>query len=234
MNDIILHIPHSSKVIPQEYMGDYFDIIEKDETLLKLTDTFVDELFDLNNTPHIKFGYSRIFCDVERFVESEPMEKCGQGFYYTNGINLKPFRNDYNKIKVLNEFYLPHCKMVGEIIKKYNNPLIIDCHSFSDEIYPCTPFKTNDKLPDFILGHNNKNREIKLCNMLSEYLIGIGFNVIINKFYKGSYTIDNCDSIMIEINKRLYLLDDYLSKRADFYKMKYVIKTIIDKIKDKQ
>ena len=109
MNEILLHIPHSSKVIPDEYSADYFDAGELNETLLKLTDTFTNDLFSVDGVPKIIFPYSRAFCDVERFIEHEPMEeKFGQGFYYSNGINLKPFRSNRSKAIVLEKIYIPH------------------------------------------------------------------------------------------------------------------------------
>jgi len=229
-NEIILHIPHSSKNIPPEYMADYFDIAELNETLLKLTDTFTDELFSVDGVTKIVFPYSRVFCDVERFLQNEPMEsKYGQGFYYTNGINLKPFRNDTNKDIVRDKYYNPHYSLIKETIQTMFNPLLIDCHSFSNEIYPCTPFKA-DELPDFILGHNGKEREIKFCGLISDFLTDLGFKVTVNYPYIGSFTIDNCDSIMIEINKRLYLSNDYLYKRSDYYKAEHITEAIIKKI----
>jgi N-formylglutamate amidohydrolase len=232
MNNIILHIPHSSKVIPFEYLGDYFDVVELNETLLKLTDTFTDELFSIDGVPKIIFPYSRVFCDVERFLQNEPMEtKYGQGFFYTNSINLKPFRNDINKDVIRDKYYYPHHSLIRETIQLMDNPLLIDCHSFSNEIYPCTPFNVID-LPDFIIGHNEKEREKKISTMIYDYLSNLGFKVNINQPYNGSLIADNCDSIMIEINKHLYLSSDYFSKRGDYYKTEHIIKTIIKQIKN--
>jgi len=232
MNKIILHIPHSSKDIPSEYLVDYFDVTELNETLLKLTDTFTEDLFSVDGVEKIIFPYSRIFCDVERFLQDEPMEsKYGQGFYYTHGINLKLFRYDTNKDIVKDKYYIPHYSLLKETIQTMNKPLFIDCHSFSNEIYPCTPFNA-DILPDFVLGHNEKEREIRICNLMYNYLNDLGFNVNINQPYLRSLTINNCDSIMIEVNKRLYMSTDYLYKRSDYYKIKQIITTIIGKITD--
>jgi hypothetical protein len=83
MRNIVVHIPHASKEIPAEYLQDYFDSSELNDTLLKLTDTFIDELVPVDGVNRIVFPYSRVFCDVERFLTDETMEKYGQGFYYT-------------------------------------------------------------------------------------------------------------------------------------------------------
>ena len=199
------------------------DVGELDETLLKLTDTFTEDLFSVDDVAIIIFPYSRAFCDVERFLYNEPMEdKYGQAFYYTKGVNLKPFRNDRSKDVVKEKDYHPHHSLIKEMFQTMNNPLLNDCHSFSKGIYPCTPFNT-DKLPDFILGHNGKEREIGICDSIYRYLVDLGFKVNINQPYGGSLSVNNCASIMIEVNKRLYLSDDYLSKRSDYYKAKHII-----------
>ena len=230
MTEIILHIPHSSKEIPPQFMGDYFDVEELNETILKMTDTFTDELFSCDGVQKIVFPYSRAFCDVERFLENEYMEtKYGQGFYYTNGVNLKPFRTVANKETVLEKYYKRHHAQLKEMVQAAVNPLIIDCHSFPNETLPSIPVDAS-KLPDFVLGHNEKSEEIEICDAVREYLVGLGFTVNINNPYVGSLTVDGCNSVMIEINRRLYLTDDYLKKRADYYKYAALINQIIQKI----
>jgi N-formylglutamate amidohydrolase len=238
MNEILLNIPHSSKYIPTEYINDYFDTVELNETVLKLTDIYTDDLFDVPDVEKVIFQYSRIFCDVERFLgneDEEPMVKYGQGVFYTNGINGKAFRkygDEYcNITDVLIEYYEPYIDLFKNTLQKIYNPLIIDCHSFSNEIYPCTPFYTKE-LPDFILGHNGKEYEIKLCFIIYQYLVDLGYKVNINTPYSGSFTVHDFPSIMIEVNKRLYLLDDYITKKSDYYKIKDVISSIIRKVKD--
>jgi N-formylglutamate amidohydrolase len=109
-------------------------------------------------------------------------------------VNLKPFRFDSNKEKVKERYYNSHHLLLKEIIQRTDNPLIVDCHSFSNEIYP--------------------------------------YKVEINNPYKGSLSVNGCPSIMIEINKRLYLSKDCLSKKADFYKIEFLMKTILNKIQN--
>jgi len=211
-------------------MSEYFNGVELDETLLKLTDIFTDELFSVDDIPKVVFPYSRVFCDVERFIENEPMEeKYGQGVCYTKGVNLKPFRRVVDKNIILFNYYNPHTLNVKTAIHKIDNPLIIDCHSFSNEVYSCTPFNTTE-FPDFIIGHNNSEREIRISDFIYTHLVRLGFDVRVNHLYSGSYTIANCDSIMIEVNKNLYLKNDFLTKKVDYYKIDNTIKSLIRKI----
>jgi len=230
MNNIVLHIPHSSKEIPPEYLVDYFDVEELNETILKLTDTFTEHLFSVEGVPKIVFPYSRAFCDVERFLYNEPMEeKYGHGFYYINGVNLKPFRYETNKEIVREKYYNQHHLLFEETVQKMDNPLIVDCHSFPNKVYPCMPFDTQE-LPDFIIGHNGKEREIEISDFIYDYLISLGFKVKINELFYGSFTKFNNDSIMIEVNRKLYLNDDFLTKKVDYYKIDYTVKGLIRKI----
>ena len=57
---IVLHIPHASKHIPDEYLK-YFTLSKKDLEieLLKMTDHFTDELFDISgdNIHQLKFPF---------------------------------------------------------------------------------------------------------------------------------------------------------------------------------
>lgn len=81
---LILHIPHSSLFIPDEEISSFtlsnHEIIIE---LLKMTDLFTDELFDIKNQKisRVVFPVSRILVDPERFLDDdqEPMAKRGMG-----------------------------------------------------------------------------------------------------------------------------------------------------------
>ena len=63
---MILHIPHSSAHIPSRD-GFIFDFRTIEKEILKLTDWYTDELFDLKGYTKIVTPFSSILCDVERF-----------------------------------------------------------------------------------------------------------------------------------------------------------------------
>ena len=84
---MILHIPHSSFIIPPEVrVGINLGEEELKQELALMTDAFTDELFDLDE-PHYKIVYpvSRLVCDPERFLgdEAEPMSEVGMAAVYT-------------------------------------------------------------------------------------------------------------------------------------------------------
>jgi N-formylglutamate amidohydrolase len=233
MKKIVLHIPHSSIYIPEEYKNQYFGGIE--ETLSKLTDTFTDDLFDIDACKKFIFPYSRIFCDVERLKVNEMMDKFGQGIIYTNDVNLNPFRNitEETKKEIISRFYELHHQSISDYIDDTCPDLILDCHSFSNEIYPCTPFQEMNvcNLPDICVGYNGDEKSKRYVDMIFEYFLRLGYNITVNSPYSGSFSIGNIPSVMIEINKKLYLRDNFKDKNSDYYKLKAAIKFIINKVR---
>src|SRR5262245_2707733 len=84
----VLHIPHSSRNIPaEERRAICLDDAELDNELLRMTDTYTDELFPMTpvEAGRVVFPLSRLICDVERFPtdEDEPMAARGMGVIYT-------------------------------------------------------------------------------------------------------------------------------------------------------
>ena len=82
---MILHIPHSSKVIPKGFLK-YFLLSRTELTreLLNMTDHYTDELFQRPSGEDqvLVFPVSRLLVDPERFVDDsdEPMSKKGMGW----------------------------------------------------------------------------------------------------------------------------------------------------------
>lgn len=210
---ILIHIPHSSVHIPDtsKYIVDPMPEIQL------LTDWATDSIFDIPNIPKVVFPYSRVFCDVERFLEGEPMEKKGMGFYYTHTDDGRRMReNDpIEKNKIRDEYYIPHHQKLYNATKKLREQnghvLIIDGHSFTD-----TPFQRdisqNKNRPDICLGSDEFHTPTNILKQLKKFFENQGFSVLINNPYAGCiipieyYQKDkNVMGIMIEINRKLYM-----------------------------
>ncbi|SPD75867.1 hypothetical protein PITCH_A770005 [uncultured Desulfobacterium sp.] len=83
---MILHIPHSSNVIPMNLRDQI--VLSNDDLaaeLILMTDAFTDELFDFPEATTQRFPISRLLVDVERFPDdaTEPMSEVGMGMIYT-------------------------------------------------------------------------------------------------------------------------------------------------------
>lgn len=239
-NSILLNIPHSSKFIPD--YNEYYD----DTTLLSgietLTDHYTDEIFNISNNNNILsqiHNYCRFYCDVERYWDDnlEIMSKFGHGVIYRNDCDEKLIRIenriDFNKIKAIyDNYYIEFNKKVDVLLKQYNNCLIIDCHSFNSIPLQMDLNKDLNR-PDICIGFNESN---VLSNELNQTLYNAknyfnkkGYSVGYNNPFSGSIITDeykdnhNVDSIMIEINKKLYLNEDSIEKNSNFEAIKKVI-----------
>ena len=241
---IILHIPHASKHIPDEYIK-YFTLSKKDLEieLLKMTDHFTDELFDFlgDNINQLKFPVSRLLVDVERFEkdELEPMSKVGMGCIYEKTHDGKSLKNvEHIKEELITNFYKIHhanfTKIVDKKLIKNNKVLIIDCHSFPK--YPL-PYELNQEMdrPEICIGTDNFHTSEKLKNSFGELFEKSNFTVKYNAPFKGSivplkfYNKDKeVQSIMIEIRRDLYMNEKSGEKNYKFNKIKKTLEKIIN------
>ena len=239
MDCILFHVPHSSLKIPKQY----WDICINDQNYIKRTNKFLsDYLTDKlipNKCHKLVFKYSRLFCDVEKFKDDskEIMSKKGMGVIYTRDCdNTIAIPNKKYKRTILKSYYDKHHnkldKMVTNLLKKYNRCIIIDFHSFSDEMVEKLFDITNT--PDICIGTDNTYVNEKLTNFTVEHFKKYGYSVKINHPYKGTIIPNKyfnkkekrLSSIMLEINKRIYL-----NNKKDFYKFKQCIDDYYDKIR---
>ena len=243
---IILHIPHASKHIPDKYLK-YFTLSKKDLEieLLKMTDHFTDELFDISysNIHQLKFPLSRLLVDVERFEEDElePMFKVGMGCIYEkthDGKSLKLAKDI--KDELINKFYKTHhenfTKIVDAKLKQSNKVLIIDCHSFPK--YPL-PYELNQEMdrPEICIGTDDFHTSYKLKLLFEKLFKDFYFTIKVNKPFKGTivplkfYNKDKrVQSLMIEVRRDLYMDEKSREKNFKFYYIKNIIKKLLIKI----
>ena len=229
---MILHIPHSSIQIPQEYLSSYRNLTQNDFNLL--TDWYTEELYRFDSSNTIIYPYSRIFCDVERFRndELEYMNKFGMGVTYTKGVSGNIIRDlsDKQSEEIKKKYYDPHHQIlnlaVEEELKDNGKCMIVDCHSFPDEL---VPFMESAVRPDFCLGSDNFHTPKELLTNIKNYLISNGYCVEINEPFSGSMVSSqhykknrNVNSILIEVNRKLYLDNNY-NKNSHYNDIKDVI-----------
>ena len=215
---MIIHIPHASTFIPPEYR-DAFDSEKLSHEIEVMTDWYTDELFQCGE-PKLVFPVSRLVCDPERFRDNEEeiMSTIGMGAAYTHCSDGTPLRDvsQAEREMILRRFYDPHHaaleRLVEDELKEKGTALILDGHSFYSRPLP---YEKDSARPDFCIGTDGFHTPRKMAEALIEYFRAEGFEVLENRPFSGSivplryYRKDpRVHSIMIEVNRRLYLKND--------------------------
>ena len=235
-NKLILHVPHASTKLPSK-AGFLVDDAFLEKEILKLTDWYTDDLFALDDSIVVKAEFSRIFCDVERFADDsmEPMAKLGMGVIYQrtdDNLVLREVSQEL-RLEILNTFYWPHHqklkRAVERQLKSVGKALIVDCHSF-----PKVPLKKafdqTLNRPDFNIGTDKFHTPNYLIELAIDFFKDKGFSVGVDWPYSGAIVplkhyqqSKNVASIMLEVNRALYLTGDGNQKSSDYLNIKQLI-----------
>jgi N-formylglutamate deformylase len=211
---VVLHIPHASTHIPPE-IRDQFLLSDADleREIQAMTDHRTDELFAGHGGVVVAAKVSRLVCDVERFLD-DPMEAVGMGAVYTRTSHQEPLRRTLTTVEhqaLLDCYYHPHHARLTEAVRA--GCLIIDCHSFPGEALPYESDQCIDR-PDFCIGTDPFHTPPELAAVAIGFLESRGYTVWVNRPFAGTmvparyYRQDaSVRSIMIEVNRRLYLDD---------------------------
>jgi N-formylglutamate amidohydrolase len=213
---IVLNIPHcSTKTVLEEW--DSTEIIDE---VFKWTDLFTDFLFEPKflspdyDIVSVKGAFSRFTCDFERLV-NDPLNTIGQGIIYTRFGNFKRNISEQRKQEIMDTIYYPYIDQLKS--KLTDKSLLIDCHSFPAEVAENI---------DVNLGFNEdwSKPSDEIITFIADYFKSNGLNVALNFPYSNSMSPEcafTYPSIMIELNKKLYLNpDNTLKSNANHLKEK--------------
>lgn len=218
---IILHIPHSSTLMPN-YKGFIVSKAEISDEINVLTDWYVDEIFNVNDCVKVVTPFSRVFCDVERFHDDskEIMSQFGMGAVYTHGSSGKVIRilTDELRNYIIQDYYVRHHDLITNEVEQqlflHETAIIIDCHSFPENPHQSSINKSGFR-PDICIGTDDFHTPEYLIQFTVDFFKSEGFAVLVDfpysgtmipsKFYKKDKRVK---SLMIEINRKLYLDDD--------------------------
>ena len=217
MKNILIHVPHASTYIPEEYRRTA--LISAEE--LEEENQFMCDTGVLGLVPPaleenvVAFPYSRLYCDVERFQDdSEPMEAYGMGYIYTrDSKGREMFRpTDAHRAEVSAIYNQHHAELdrrTSEILEEFGKCLIIDLHSFGDttvnRLFGWTDF------PDVCIGTEPDYYSEEIVDGICNLCKGLGLSVAMNYPYRGSMVPNRyfgkkdtgIVSVMLEINKRV-------------------------------
>lgn len=242
---LILHIPHSSVNIPI-LDGYVIDEIFLKKELIKLTDWYTDDLFCSEADKMIVADFSRIFCDPERFTDDaqEVMAQFGMGVLYEKTDEGQLMRKVTPELreKVLSEYYWKHhrkfSKAVQNQLEMFGKALIVDCHS-----YPSIPLTRDldisSNRPDFNIGTDSFHTPQKLIDLSVSFFEKAGYSLGVDWPYKGSIVPmeyyqknKNVQSIMLEINRALYLNEPTNEKSERYLEIKKLVGEYVNVIRE--
>jgi N-formylglutamate deformylase len=241
----VLHIPHSSRLIPTEERRTIpLDDAALDNELLRMTDAYTDELFPITpvEAGRAIFPLSRLVCDVERFPsdENEPMAARGMGVSYTHtsvGEVLRVRPNTADHKSLLDRWYWPHHatleSMVNDVTARSGVCLIVDCHSFPSVALPYELDQTSHRA-DICVGTDPFHTSPLIRNAIVRAAKEEGYSVALDAPFAGalvplaSYRKDKrIMSVMVEVNRRVYMDEHSGSKTQNFEKVRAALGRLI-------
>ncbi|MGD0110848.1 MAG: N-formylglutamate amidohydrolase [Armatimonadota bacterium] len=241
---VIIHIPHASTEIPPNEAA---KLAISGETLaqelLRMTDRYVDELFDLGEeATHLVFPVSRLVVDPERFPDDagEPMAGKGMGAVYTrtsDGRLLRPSLDATERERLLDAYYFPHheafTRLVENALVAQGRVLIIDAHSFPSSPLPCDMDQAPLR-PEICIGTDPFHTPEWLQRTAVAAFSDLLWRVELNRPFAGSmvpgsvYRKDaRVHSIMVEVSRALYMNESTGERSAGFSKVRRKVESAL-------
>lgn len=246
---VIAHVPHGSTFIPKDVRRSFF-LSDRDlETeLLLMTDRYTPELFEgvvtLGGIALVN-NYSRLVVDPERFENDarEIMASKGMGVVYTKTAYQQVLRKDPSakeREELLSTYYRPYHKAieleVEGILKQFDRCIIIDCHSFPSKPLPYE-LDQDPNRPDICIGTDSFHTPKELIALVMSFCEANGVKVAFDKPFAGTYVplvyleIDKrVSSIMIEVNRSLYMNEATGDRSNRFSQTKETIDDLIKEV----
>ena len=252
---IIVHIPHSSTNIPKQFWREFLPEKEKlHSELLCMTDWYTDELFACPGCQTIVHQYSRLVCDPERFLDpdEEMMWQKGMGMYYTrmsdggllkrNPLSSPAGLQAYDKaLKIYQRHHSRLADAVQHQLELFDKAVLIDGHSFSASALPYESKESiQRKRPEICLGADPVFTPNDLLDLAKEFFTQAGLEVAVNTPFAGTmvpepfYSLRDkrVQSLMIEVNRSLYMDEKTGKKKETFDEVKEVVQRFLKVAED--
>ena len=246
-SNLVLNIPHASTWIPQDCFpkfSDEYRILKEDQ--LYMTDWYTDELFCNGLGIPVIAPVSRMVCDTERFRADadEPMSRIGMGVCYETTSDLKhriEITGEHRE-HVLKDYYDPYHRILEQTVERAKDArghvFLMDCHSFSPVPLPYETDKKPDR-PDICIGTDWYHTPGQIGEWACAFFRRRGYRVSMDRPYSGTivpmkhYHKDRIISLMVEVNRGLYLKEGTNEKNDRFPVLKKHIgefqKYVLDK-----
>lgn len=246
---LVLSIPHSGKVFPQEFFS--ISLLSVEE-LRANEDLLVDVLLaplEKEGIATIKMNIARAFIDVnrdkieldEKMFYDYPADKIifensrcrsGYGLIHRVSSSGKPIYSEpisYAEVqeRIKNIYDVYHKRLsaiVSKCVQKFGFCMLLDCHSMPSKI--CSIMQDDTKI-DICLGDLfAQSCPSYMSDVLRGSLVGKGYAVMKNVPYSGAYTTFNyCEprkkiyTLQLELNRALYANEQTFEPNQNFEKV---------------
>ena len=231
--NILLHIPHASTVFPENSNYSFNDLDEEERLLI---DYYTDELFvpqqETDRISTARFPYCRLYSDVERLI-NDPLEDVGLGISYSRWVPdedgksqcLRSFSGKSSAFALYADF---HADVAKKLVEMDDGSLLIDCHSFSALL---NLLNSNPPDIDICIGYNDDETcpDKTVIERIVRHFTSLDYKVGINEPFSNSKTFSvpvHYHTVMIEVNKRLYMNEQTLEKTEGFKRLKQDIQSL--------
>ncbi|WP_330182329.1 N-formylglutamate amidohydrolase [Nocardia sp. NBC_01503] len=245
---VILHVPHSSRVIPAAVRG---DIVLDDQALVReldhITDAHTAQLAAtaaaLAATRPWQFvnRLSRLVIDPERFPdEREEMLAVGMGAVYTRTTHRDLLRDkDFDPVLLLDSYFRPYARAMTDVVADRllatGRAVIIDVHSYPTERLPYELHGDGDR-PSICLGVDDFHTPAELKAYAAEAFAEFG-GVGINSPFAGTYVPLDCygidprvSALMVEIRRDTYMTEPGGPPGPGLEPLADALATLVDKL----
>ena len=247
---VIVHIPHSSVIIPDSFRKEFLVSAEElRKELLCMTDWYTEELFACPGCRAVVHNVSRLVCDPERFLDpdGESMWQSGMGMYYTRTSEGRRMKNSplaskagWRSYARALEIYQKHHKRlrsaVRQQVERHGKALLIDGHSFSGAALPYEPEQNLFReRPEICLGSDEYFTPGALLAAAEDYFTRKGLYVAVNTPFAGAIVPEpfysgrdkRVRSLMIEVNRSLYMNEKTGEKTGSFYEVQNILREFL-------
>ena len=199
--NIVLSIPHAGiKGLGHIKCDNKVNLISE---VRRWTDWYTDLVFipekKMDRVKHIMAEYSRYVVDVERLL-NDPLAEEGKGIIYMKYNGQQRYVDEKERTKLM-AYYYDYMDRLKSMLSEHS--LLIDCHSFPSDLSDV----------DICIGYNedwSKPTDF-VIDLVVELFKQHGYKVGINTPFSNSIAPETgytYNSIMIELNKRVYLNEE--------------------------
>ncbi|MFD7033077.1 N-formylglutamate amidohydrolase [Streptomyces sp. NPDC059917] len=222
---VLLHVPHSSRVVPDSVRA---DIVLDDDALEReldhITDSHTAEIAAAaaalcGLTPwRFVNGRSRLVVDPERFPDArEEMLSVGMGAVYTRTTHREPLRPDgFDGTPLVDRYFHPYARAmtraVRDRLEAVGRAVIIDVHSYPSAPLPYELHGAGSR-PPICLGTDPFHTPAGLLAEAEEAFAGFGGTGLDSPFAGTYVPLEHygedarVGALMVEIRRDLYMAE---------------------------